>query len=117
MLEMIVGILLVAIATAILYVWGLKKSLTQKDDLIQILSLKGERKVIQFLKKNNQITCTQVEKEVTKISSSQFYSKRKAVVTDPKTFSKDLLAKMLDKGAIKEEMDRGKKIYKLNIKN
>lgn len=117
MLDMVVGILLFAIVTAILYVWGLKKSLTQQDDLLRILSIKGEKKVLRYLKKNGQITSVQVEKEVNKISASEFYSKRKAVVTDPKTFSKALITEMMNQGTIKEEMERGKKIYTLVNKN
>lgn len=117
MVDMIIGILLFALATIILYIWGLKKSMTEQNDLLQILSIKGRKKVFKYLKKNGQITIAQVETEINKISASQFYSKQKAVVTDSKTFSKALITEMKEKGIILEELDHGKKVYKLQPKN
>ncbi|ROR28270.1 hypothetical protein EDD66_105211 [Mobilisporobacter senegalensis] len=117
MLEMIVGILMTAIATSVIYIWGLKKSMSQQNDLLQILSIKGRKKVLKYLKKNGQITISEVEKEVNKISASQFYSKRKAVVTEPKVFSKALINEMKENGIITEELDHGKKIYRLQSKD
>ena len=116
MLKMIVGILMMAIATSIVYIWGLKKSMSEQNDLMEILYTKGKRKVIKFLKKNGQMTMPQVEKEMSKISASLFYTKKKAVVTDPKAFSKTLINDMKEKSIIKEEMERGKKIYTLQSK-
>ena len=46
MLKMIVGILMMAIATSIVYIWGLKKSMSEQNDLMEILYTKGKRKVI-----------------------------------------------------------------------
>ena len=35
--QIVLGILLFALATAVLYVWGLRKSMTQEEDLERVL--------------------------------------------------------------------------------
>lgn len=109
-------ILMFAAATSILYVWGLKKSISQKNSLLHLLNIKGKKKVIKYLKKNGQITTAQIEKEINKISAGEFYSRKKAVVADPETFSKNLVGDMKDQGILAEEMVSGKRIYKLKEK-
>ena len=50
--QMILGIFLFAVATAILYVWGLRRSMTQTADLERILLSKSAARVIKYLKQN-----------------------------------------------------------------
>ncbi|MFQ9480478.1 MAG: hypothetical protein ACLR1K_00090 [Oscillospiraceae bacterium] len=54
--ETILGILAFAVVIAVLYVWGLKKSYTQSADLERILLSKSAGKVVNHLKKNEEIT-------------------------------------------------------------
>ena len=48
--QMILGILGFALVTAILYVWGLRRSMTQSADLERILLSKSAGKVVHYLK-------------------------------------------------------------------
>ena len=51
--QTIAGVLLFAAVTAVLYVWGLKKSLGQQEDLTRaLLSVCGSR-VLKYLKKHD----------------------------------------------------------------
>ena len=47
--QIVLGILLFAVATAVLYVWGLKKSMTQEADLERILLNKCAGTVVKYL--------------------------------------------------------------------
>ena len=49
--QIILGILAFALVTAVLYTWGLHKSMTQQEDLERILLSKSARKVVTYLKK------------------------------------------------------------------
>ena len=48
--QIIIGILAFAVVTAVLYVWGLKKSFSQAEELEKILLSKGASRVIKYLK-------------------------------------------------------------------
>ena len=54
--QIILGILAFALVTAVLYTWGLHKSMTQQADLERILLSKSTRKVVNYLKKHESIS-------------------------------------------------------------
>ncbi len=109
--QIIIGILLFALATAIIYAWGLKKSGTQQKDLLQILYSKGASKVIKKLKIQEYITRSEIEHEVLGVTASEFYSRRKAVVTDKKEFTRTLIEFMMSKNLITEVVESNKRVY------
>ncbi len=112
-MQTIIGILLFAVATAIIYAWGLKKTGAQQKDLLQILYGKGAQKVIKKLKTQKFITKSEIEQEVLGVTASQFYSRKKAVVTDKKEFTRTLIEFMMNKNLIMEDVDSNKRVYKL----
>ena len=57
----IIGVLLFALATIIIYSWGLIKQRNQSKDLMNLLFSKGNSKVNKYLKKNEYITAAEVE--------------------------------------------------------
>ena len=57
----IIGIVLFAIATMILYGWGIVKQKNQTNDLMNLLFSKGQDKIKKYLKQNEYITISQVE--------------------------------------------------------
>ena len=81
--KIVVGILLFACVTAILYVWGLRKSVGQREDLSRILLNRCGNQVIKYLKKNKSITKAQVAREIRGIKAGEFWSKHRLVVQDP----------------------------------
>ena len=86
-LETILGILAFAVVMAVLYVWGLKKSYTQSADLERILLSKSAGKVVNYLKKNEEITLSQM---------AQLWSRQKAAVQNPKAFAPKLAQYMVE---------------------
>lgn len=95
-----IGIFLFAVATAILYMIGLKKEMRRDNTLSEILMSKGSQKVVSYLKRHDTISKKEVERLVCPIKSSVFYSKQRAKVSDPNAFSKALLDTMLQKDII-----------------
>ena len=69
MLQYIPYILLFALATAIIYAWGLWRSMRQKQDLSNMLSEKGIAKVKKALKKNGPLTKKDLDKSIVYIEN------------------------------------------------
>lgn len=115
MIKYIIYILLFALATVIIYSWGIIKSQNKQKDLMSILYSNGQKKIIKKLKQNETISKSDIENTVKDLKASLFYSKNKIVVTDAKLFSKNLIQIMLENGII-EESTKNSKIYKLKDK-
>ncbi|WP_312352866.1 hypothetical protein [Aminipila sp.] len=99
----LIGILLFAISTSILYVWGLKKSMKQTATLKEMLLTKGANKVMAYLKKNDSISKKEIQDLVSDIKASEFYSKKTVVVQNEIEFTNTLISFMLDKNLIVKE--------------
>ena len=94
--QIILGIVLFALVTAVLYVWGLKKSYTQGADLERILLSKSAGRVVSYLKKNEEITLSQMAQLCTGVKAGQFWSRQKAAVQDPRAFAPKLAQYMVE---------------------
>lgn len=101
------GIVLFAIAGAILYTWGLKKSMTQGEELQRMLLNKCGSKVMRYLKKNGTISEKEMASVVTGVQAGQFWSRRRAAVQDPRKFTKQLTEFLLAQQYI-EPADKGR---------
>ena len=106
----IMGIILFAIATMVIYGWGLVKQKNQSSDLMSMLFSKGKAKVKKYLKKNEYITINQVEDLCENIEAKMPFSKNKAVVKNKRDFARQLISYMIKTDQIIEE--KGK--YKMN---
>ena len=106
----IMGIILFAIATMIIYGWGLVKQKNQSTDLMSMLFSKGNAKVKRYLKKNEYITINQIEDLCENIEAKMPFSKNKAVVKNKRDFARQLISYMIKTDQIIEE--KGK--YKMN---
>ena len=94
--EIILGIVLFAIAAAILYIWGLKKSADQQADLSrQLMSACGSR-VVKYLKKNHTVTRAEVAQLIDGITVGQFWFRQKIKVQDGKKVSSQVIDFLLD---------------------
>lgn len=102
-ITIILGVILFAIATMLLYGWGLVKQKNQSADLMNLLFSKGNAKVKKFLKKNEYITIDDVEKMADGLEAKQPFSANKAVVKDKRDFSEKLLQYMVKTGQIEGE--------------
>lgn len=108
--QIIIGIVLFALATAVLYVWGLRKSVGQRTDLNRILLNRCGNKVVKYLRKNGKITQAQIATQIAGVTASEFWSKKRLMVQEPKKFSKEVIVFLLDQQYIEPA---GRDCYKL----
>ena len=94
--RVILGVLLFAVATAVLYAWGLGKSMDQKTDLARNLLSASGSKVVRYLKKNDTITVKEVARQIEGVSVGQFWSRNKLTVQDADKFSRQVVDFLLD---------------------
>lgn len=106
----ILGIVLFAIATAILYVWGLRKSMSQGDDLTRILLNRCGNKVVKYLRKHDTITEKQMIQEIRGITAGEFWSKKRLMVQHPEKFVHQVIDFLLEQQYIEAV---GKQEYRL----
>ena len=94
--RVILGVLLFAVATAVLYAWGLGKSMDQKTDLARNLLSACGSKVVRYLKKNDTITVKEVARQIEGVSVGQLWSRNKLTVQDADKFSRQVVDFLLD---------------------
>ena len=94
--QIIIGIFAFAVVTALLYVWGLKKSFSQAEELEKILLSKGASRVIKYLKHHGVIDQKEIANQVRGLKAGMFWSKKRVEVQNPSEFAKRLEKFMLD---------------------
>jgi hypothetical protein len=108
--QIIVGIAAVALITAVLYVWGLRKSVGQQQDMNKkLLSACGSR-VVKALKKQPAITAEQVAELIDGMTVGQAWSRSKLKVQSGKDFAPQVIEFLLDQLYIEKA---GQNSYKL----
>lgn len=100
--KVIIGVFMFAVATAVLYAWGLGKSLNQKADLAKNLLGACGSKVVRYLKKNGTITAKEVARQIEGVSVGQFWSRNRIKVQDADKFSKQVVAYLLEQQYIEQ---------------
>ena len=101
----IITMILFAMVSAALYVWGLKKSINQKENLSIRLYNKCASRVVKYLKKNGSITEKEMERLIANIKTGEVYSRNKAVVNNPRSFVSGLIDFMVDRKLIVRHRD------------
>lgn len=117
MLKVVGYIWIFAIITICLYLWGMMKSRNKEQELLRSLYTKGANEVVKILKKNDSMTKKELERQISGISASLFYSKTKAIVQNPSSFIDGLLKEMMEEDIIYIEKQKGANRYKLKCKN
>ena len=115
-LEYLPYVLLFALATIIVYGWGMWRSMRQKQDLSNMLSAKGISAVKKALKKNGPMTVKDLEPFVKDLTAKQPFSRehREQIgVTDPAKFLGSILPYMVKQKMITETTENGKAVYQL----
>lgn len=115
MLHYIPYILLFALATAIIYGWGLWRSVRQQQDLSNMLSAKGISKIKKALKKGP-MSRKDLEPVVSPLTARQPFSSEQIGVTDPGKFLDSILPYMIRQKMIREIREGGHTLYELNKK-
>ena len=96
-------VLLFAVATMIVYGWGLWR----------MLSSKGISKVKKTLKKNGPMTRTALEPYVKDLTAKQPFMQEQINVTNPRQFLDSILPYMVKQKMITEEKVNGKIVYQI----
>ena len=100
MLSTLFYILLVAIATVIIYIWGIKQEQSREKELLDKLYKKSEKLVIRSFKQNKTLSRKDIENELANVKSSLFYSKHKLVIKNPSHLAKIIIGNLLNSGTI-----------------
>jgi len=108
--KIIAGVLLFAAATAVLYVWGLKKSMGEQEDMKRGLLHACGSRVIKYLKKHDTISEAEIAGRIEGMSIRPFWSRNRMTVKCGKDFAPQVIAFLLDQQYIQEA---GEKTYRL----
>ena len=100
--QIVLGILLFALATAVLYVWGLRKSMTQEADLERILLNKCAGTVVKYLRKQEKIPKKEIPPLIQGVRAGMFWSKNRIRVQDPAAFAPKLVGYMLEQQLLED---------------
>jgi hypothetical protein len=111
--QIVAGVLAFAAVTAVLYVWGLRKSMAQPEDLRRILTGKCADRVVKYLRKNGTVTEKEIVRQVSGVRAGQFWSKKQVAVQEPKKFAAQLTEYLLSQQIIESA---GRDGYRLRRK-
>lgn len=114
MLKYLPYVLLFALATMIIYGWGLWRTMRQQQDLSNLLSAKGISKIKKALKKKGPMTKKELEPFVKGLTAKQPFNREQIGVTDPHAFLESIIPYMLKQKIIIETKDNNKVVYQLN---
>ena len=102
LLQIVVGILLFAAATMVLYLWGLRRSMTQQRDLERALLGKCAARVVRSLKKQETITRKEIAREIQGVRAGLFWSRSRLEVQDAAAFVQKLTRYMVEQHLLEE---------------
>ena len=104
-MKYIVYILMFAVATVIVFSWGIIKEQNKSRDLMSQLYKKAENNVLKAFKRKDVLSRKDIENEVKNVKASLFYSRDKMIVQNPKSFTKSLINTMINNNVIEKTTD------------
>ena len=104
-MKYIIYILMFALATVIIFSWGIIKEQNKSRDLMNQLYKKAENNVVKAFKRKDVLSRKDIENEVKNVKASLFYSRDKMVVQNPKSFTKSLINTMINNNVIEKTTD------------
>lgn len=111
-LLIVAGIIMFAFVTAVLYVWGLRKSFGQQERMAKILLINCKNKVVKYLKTHDTVTKKQIESLIRGVSAGEFWSRKRITVQNPNKFSEQAIKFMVEQLYIEKVSDD---CYRLKI--
>ena len=94
--EIILGVALFAVAGAVLYVWGLKKSVSQSNDMERNLLHACGSRVVKALKKKESLSSAEIAALISGMTVGQFWSRQKMKVQDGAKVAPSVINFLLD---------------------
>ena len=89
--QAVIGIILFAVVTAILYVWGLSKAVNQRDTLYRNLMHACGSRVVKHLKRHETVSEQEIARLIEGVTVGPFYSRNKMKVQDGKKVAKQVV--------------------------
>ena len=112
-LIIVIGIILFALATIVLYFIGLRKKMGEEKRLNDMLLNNAARRVIKYLKTHETVTADEIGHIVQDVRASEFHSKKTAVISDGRSFQDQLITFMIEGGYICKKKVNGRLVYAL----
>ena len=103
----IIGIAMFALATAVLYVWGLKKSMGQQDDMTRALLHACGSKVLRYLKKHKTVSQGEIAKIIQGTTVHPMWSRHKLTVKNGEEYAPAVIQFLLDQQYMKADGNNG----------
>ena len=100
--QIVIGVLLFAAVTVVLYVWGLQKSMRQSEDLPRNLLHACGSRVVRYLKKHKTITAAEIARLIEGVKVQQVWSRKRLTVQDGKEFAPQVITFLLDQEFIEK---------------
>lgn len=113
MVAFILKVLLVALAVAILYSWGLIKQQRKTEELLNKLYGKAEKRILEAFQKEDILTQQEMASLIEGTKASLFWSKHKLQVTDPSQVTQQVINNLLQRNLIEPVAQKGPKRYSL----
>ncbi len=110
-LDYVPYVFLFAIATMIIYAWGLYKSQHAAMDDSKLLYSKAVSKILSELKKKDKLTRAELIKLLTGLETKRPFSRNKIVVTEPQSFTDAIIQYMLTQKMIEKMTEQGVNYY------
>ena len=108
--QIAVGILLFALASAVLYAWGLAKAADQEDTLHRNLMHACGSRVVKRLKKQETLTEREIAQLIEGVTVGQFWSRNKIKVQDGRKVAPQVIEFLVEQQYIEPT---GKGAYRL----
>ncbi len=96
LLYVILGIALFALATAILYAWGLHKAVNRQETMARRLRGTCAGRIVKRMRRQGQMTEAEIAGALKGVRTGEFWSREKAVVGDADAYARELILWMLD---------------------
>ena len=100
--EIILGVALFAVAGAVLYVWGLKKSVSQSNVMERNLLHACGSRVVKALKKKESLSSAEIAALISGMTVGQFWSRQKMKVQDGAKVAPSVINFLLDQQYIEK---------------
>lgn len=96
----VMGVILFALATIVLYLIGMRKKINQDRNLLDMLLNNGAKRVVKYLKGQESVSAEGVGYIIEDLKAKEFHSKKTAIIKDGRAFQDQLIDFMLDRGYI-----------------
>ena len=100
--QIILGIALFAVAGAIVYAWGRKKTIDQQEDVERSLMSACGSRVMKYLKQHDTVSKAEVARLIEGMTVGPFWSRRKVKVQDGKLVAGQVIDFLLDQQYIEK---------------